>query len=560
LAAVKKAPVVSALFLAALLAVLWFAGRPAYHRFKEKRSLAQAEKFLVRGDYRNTSLSARQVLAANPRNLRACSIMAELADIARAPQVLDWRRRLSELSPTPENKLLLASAALRVQGPPYPLAAQALEELGPFATNLAAFHLVSAELALKLNRPATAEQHFEAATRLEPTNELHRLNLAVLRLRSTNAILAAEAQTTLQALSASTNHSAVALRWLMADHFERKEFEAALQCSTRLLASPQCVLEDRMQHLSILWEAKKPAFDNFLSETRRWVAANASGIYALNAWMIGHDRVAEARLWLASLPVQVRAEQPVPLAVVDCYTAAKDWRGLDGFLQEQKWGDLEFMRHAFLSQCAAEQKDALSADAHWRLALKEAGGRVGPLISMLTMAASWGRAEAEEDLLWRIVQKSPRERWAVRELDRRYGVQGNTRGLNKLYGRIMNYDPKNVIARNNFAATSLLLKINLARAHEIARQLFLACPDDPVVASTYALSRHLQGRTADGLGVLAKLKPELLDQPSLALYYGILLQADRQTNKAGRYLELARKAPLLPEERALAALASPPTQ
>jgi hypothetical protein len=555
----KKVLALSVLLLAGLLAIVWFAGWPAYRRFKESRSVSQAGIFFARGDYRNASLSARQALAANPRNLQACFVMAQLAELAHSPRLLDWHRRLTEFSPTPENKLRLAAAALRVQAPPYPLAAQTLEELKPSATNLTDFHTVSAELALKLNQPGLAEQHFETATRLEPTNELHRLKLAVLRLRSTNAFLAAEARAVLESLSANNHFSALALRCLVTDHLQRKEFQAAAQCSARLLASPRSVLDDRLQHLTILAEGKSPEFNGFMAETSRLVATNAPGIYSLTAWMISHQRVAEAQTWLGSLPPEIRSEQPVPLAVVDCCTAAREWRALDEFLQDQKWGDLEFMRHAFLSRCAAEQKDGLSAGAHWRLALKETGNRISALNSMLTMAVDWGLEEAKEELLWRIVQKSPGEHWAVRELDRLYGAQGNTRGLNKLYGLIMHYDGGNVIAKNNFAATSLLLNINGTRAHVVARELFSAYPDDPVLASTYALSLHLQGKTVDGLAVLSKFRPEVLQQPSLALYYGVLLQADRQTNRATPYLALARRAPLLPEEKALLARAFPAT-
>jgi hypothetical protein len=58
------------------------------------------------------------------------------------------------------------------------------------------------------------------------------------------------------------------------------------------------------------------------------------------------------------------------------------------------------------------------------------------------------------------------------------------------------------------------------------------------------------------LGVLGTLSPEVLDSPSVALYYGVLLSASGDTNKAGKYLGIARKADLLPEEKALAAEAA----
>ena len=101
----------------------------------------------------------------------------------------------------------------------------------------------------------------------------------------------------------------------------------------------------------------------------------------------------------------------------------------------------------------------------------------------------------------------------------------------------------------------MLLKLNLSSAHELAKEIHVERPEDAVVTSTYAYSLHLQGRTKEGLTALEKLKPEALEDPPVALYYGFLLSAAGQTNKAGKYLELARQATLLPEEKTLLAQA-----
>jgi Flp pilus assembly protein TadD len=131
-------------------------------------------------------------------------------------------------------------------------------------------------------------------------------------------------------------------------------------------------------------------------------------------------------------------------------------------------------------------------------------------------------------------------------------VAGNTRGLNKVYSTMASWTPKNFAVQNNLAATSLLLKLNLPKAHALAKEVFAEHSDQAIVTSTYAFSLHLQGRTKDGLAALGKLKPEALETPSVALYYGVLLCAAGDTNKAGKYLDIAQKADLLPEEKTLA--------
>jgi len=131
----KKAILAGVVLVVGLLG-LWFYGRPAYRHYRETRSAQQAVSLMAKGDYRNASLSARQALQRNPRNLDACRVSAELADLSHSPLALDWRRRIAEVEPTFENRLMLARTALRVQESPYALAAQPLEELADSGKSL----------------------------------------------------------------------------------------------------------------------------------------------------------------------------------------------------------------------------------------------------------------------------------------------------------------------------------------------------------------------------------------------------------------------------------------
>src|SRR5688572_11126100 len=128
----KKSTILGVLLIVAGLGV-WF-GLPAYRASKEKRFAAQALEALQKGENRKALLSAQQVLVLNSNNVTACRVMAELADLSRSPHALVWRRRVAEIEPTRSNKLVFASAALRFEQPPFPLAVQALKELDS-ATN-----------------------------------------------------------------------------------------------------------------------------------------------------------------------------------------------------------------------------------------------------------------------------------------------------------------------------------------------------------------------------------------------------------------------------------------
>jgi hypothetical protein len=272
--------------------------------------------------------------------------------------------------------------------------------------------------------------------------------------------------------------------------------------------------------------------------------------------MAGHGRADEAIGWFSNCPAKVRTEQPAPLGKVDCLVAKKDWSQLEKFLQSEKWGDREFLRLAYLSRTAEEQKETIGVQARWRAALRAAEDRIGPLSMLLDLATAWRRPDGREEVLWVIAERCPREKWALRELQRIYEAQLNTRGLNKVCTSLANRDPKDMQAASDLAATSMLLKVNLPEAYQLARETYTNHPNEAFIVSTYAYSLHLQGRSKEGLTAMEKLKPEALEQPPVALYYGLLLNFSGETNRAGKYLALAGKANLLPEEKILLAAAA----
>ena len=279
------------------------------------------------------------------------------------------------------------------------------------------------------------------------------------------------------------------------------------------MADPRCTTEDRLQHLDLLLRDKGPEFASYLESLKQRAITNVAEVGGLSTWLIQHDRADEALRWLTNLPPAVRAQQPVPLATTETYIALKDWAAVQSFLADQRWAELEFMRLAFLSQASLQKKE-IAAPSLWRSAVREAGERLGALGILLNLADTWQRNQDKEDLLWHIYQRHPGERWTLRELARLYQAEGNTRGLNKLFGVLAELNPKDFEARNNLAATSMLLKLNLSKAYELAKELYAERPDHAIIASTYAFALHLRGSTAEGLAVLQKLKPESSGRPA----------------------------------------------
>jgi predicted Zn-dependent protease len=537
-----------------VLALMVFPGRSVYRHLKVKHSVAKAQVFFSKGDYRNAWLSARQALLVNSNNFQACLIMAKLSDAAHSPATLDWCQRVVKLSPAITNKLLLASAGLRYQGPPYPLTSQVLDDLSATAAGVPDFHIVSAELDLSLHRMADAETQFEAACQLEPTNRLFQLNLAVIRLGSTNNASADDARAKLNQFSTDANLGPSALRSLIADRLLHNDASGALNYSTQLLANAQATLNDRLQQLGILKRLQSSALATQLNALQRDAATNAAMAAQTASWMEANGFLSVTVSWLKTLPASIQTQTPVRLAFVDCCLNTTNWQGLRNLTSSGDWGEMDFLRLAFSSHAWSELGEPLMADGHWRSAVSEAGERLGALTALLELANRWQLPRAREDLLWRILRRFPDARWAQDSLERLYFDAGNTAGLYQLFLKQLPRSPQNVGLKNNLAATALLLKTNLTQACQWAAEIYAEAPTNAHVVSTYAYALHLQGRNQEGLAALQKLKPSQLEQRSLALYYGVLLSATGKASEAAPYLQIARtEGQLLPEEKQLLA-------
>ena len=545
---------VGIIIIAVMLAGPGFA---KYRQLKEHRALTSAQSAFAKGDYRSAVLSAQQVLQLNPTNTSSCELMARLADLAQSPTTLDWRKKVVEAMPSVENKLLLAEAALRYQSRPYPLTAQILIELSPTATNVIRFHLVSAEYALALRQLGAAAAHFAAAAKLAPTNQLYRLNLALVELSSTQTDKLAAARASLQSFLTDTNLAATAFRGLITDRLAQGEMAAARNFSAQLLRLPQATLADQLQHLGILKKLSPPDFSAQLATLKRNNATNVPGTVQIALWMEANQLASEAATWLASLPASFRNQPMVTVARANALEATSDWTALRDFCAHGDWQELNFLRLAFSSRAWTQLGEPAVATGNWHAAVDSAGNRYGALIGLLDLTARWQLATARQDLLWRLLQKFPREPWISKTLEQQCLATGDTPGLWHLYQQLSATFPADVGRQNDFAYTALLLKKNPLAAEALAAKLQKQFPTNASIASTYAFALHLRGHNAEALAVMQPLPPAELQTPAMALHYGILLAATGKAAEAELYLASARNAVgLLPEEKVLLASVS----
>jgi Flp pilus assembly protein TadD len=154
-----------------------------------------------------------------------------------------------------------------------------------------------------------------------------------------------------------------------------------------------------------------------------------------------------------------------------------------------------------------------------------------------------------------IANRYPTEKTVIQALAERLFINGETRSLQSLYSLALQNDAGNLSFMNNLATTALLLGSWEKRPHELAREAYARASTNASFASTYAYSLLVQQKPAEALKTIEQLTPQQLEDPSIAAYYGLILKAAGDTAKASKYLELASKARLLPEEQKLVAQA-----
>ena len=366
----------------------------------------------------------------------------------------------------------------------------------------------------------------------------------------------AAAPVTLEQLRSDDRLGLLVLRALVTERLSHQDAAGASIYSRQLTANGHATLADQLQALEILQQLKSDELDSRLQTLQQQVATNAAAITELSAWMQGHGLVAENLDWLTGLPVPLLEQRPIKVALAEGYLKSGHWKELRDLAIRGNWGDLEYLRFALAFRAWSQLGVAGEASGSWSSALAETAGHREAMNQLLRLAESWQLKREREELLLQMVLAYPKEHALKQELETEDFNSGNTLGLHELYAGLHAKFPNDSACKNDLAATDLLLKTDLPKACQLAAEDYAENPTNATAASTYAFALHVQGHDRQGLAVLQQLPPAELAQPSVALYYGVLLAATDKTDQARPWLEIAQtKGHLLPEEQELLAAA-----
>jgi Flp pilus assembly protein TadD len=536
----------------ALAALAGWLSLPAYRQWKLKRFQAKAREYLAQTNLQSAWFSAHTAFILNTNNADSLHLLADISGRANSPETVFFRRWIAEREPSAMNALLWAQAALAFEGPPFTETTKALESVPNESRETADYHYLAAGLELKRGNLGKAEEHFVRVLALSPTNTQATINLAVIRLRSPDAGQRAEAEKTLGTLRSSPATRISVLRSLIGYSIDTKQFDKALGYSKELLNESAATFEDKIAHLNLLKQANSAELNPFLETVQR-ASSKPEQVAPLAGWMGGNGMADAALAWIKTLPGDTQSATPVEMSVADLYAAKKEWRAMEAYLRDQSWGDREFVRDALLAFALRNAGDEETAKGRWNRALRTAEEEPHLLAGLARLAIAWGWNSEAEQVLWRSVEKYPQEKWPWQTLTEAYGRAGSTAGLKRVFAKQLEIDPKDDVARNNLAATDFLLMDDLGQGHRLAKEVYDHDPKNPAFIATYAYSLQLQGKNAEALALFEQLKPEQRIDPSTAVYYGVVLAAKGDRDRAREILQSATRISMLPEERKLAA-------
>lgn len=527
----------------------WF-GRKAYKKATEHRLITEASHYLEKQDFRNAGLCLQRALQVNPMSVEVSKLTADMLEEAGTPAALSWRIRTAQLQTNKvEYRFAWAQTALKMNE--LPSAVQALRGVDEKSRSTAEFHKLAGALAWNLHDITDAEKEYSEALRLEPSNLAVVLNLATVRLVSTNKAVADKARLTLDKIPTNSPLHITAIRYLADDAVAHKSFERAIFYSQQVINDPKATYADKLAHLQILHVANSPRFDSWQTSLEEDAAHSPYHAYALGHWMQVEETPAFALHWLQSLPSDVQTNLPVPMVITDCQIALKNWKGLLAIVEKQDWGELNYYRLFLESLAGRHVGENLDAKTAWQRAFLVSSHRLDRLAKLDQVTASWGWAPERVEVLQEIVSEFPKETWAGEQLVTLYYADGKTRALADLLDKMCSADSSNIHLKNNLATVLLLLKSDLQKAHRLALESYNSSTNNPFFACTYAYSLLLQSKPSEAVKILNPLKAEYLKNPSIAAYYGIVEAETGHKNIAREPLKLAETGKLLPEEMQL---------
>lgn len=530
--------------------VVW----PAVKTWRVERMNADAREFLDKKDYPNALLTARKALRSSTISIEGWRIAVQAAEAQNSGEALYYQQNLLRLEPTKKNYLDMIRLSLKLNAPGYATQAMknASQELSDQVREDPEFHRLAARVFTLIGQQTTARFHLISLTQLAPTDQDAQLELAALELAADPERKDEAIRARIMALSLQPGLRARALSILLNENVTQGRSEGTADLVRRLQQETNLEVVDRLRIVRGLYLLKDPQAPAMLAKIQAEVAADPANVALVMNALAATGQLEPMQRWYATLSQEVRKDENVQRELAEGLMRMEKWSALELQLRGAVWPQREYLRQAMLARAYRAQGRSADFAEAWRSAINTAGSNLSTTVGLLGRVEEWKWTNERFELAWKLYGFLPDNAQIKNSLISWERSQGNTANLNRLFARMIELDPKDDVAKNNFAYTSLLLDSNVARAIGMARDLSAANPKNPYFTTTYAFALYKQGSAADALEKIKTLDYAQSLTPERLLMQALFLTGVGDARGASDRLRDVTLPPLLPEEKRLA--------
>lgn len=387
---------------------------------------------------------------------------------------------------------------------------------------------------------------------LAPENEPAQFMVALANLE-TAAAAAAPAATAVERFVDSPLYGLEAARALREAAVRAGDFERAKRWAEKAAADPRAGFADQLAAAEAATRLAPDTAGEHCEKLVRAAQGDPASVLRMAVWLDGIGRAD-----LLDDLIARRAALGIDPATAGILRAQRlgaqgRWNDLRAACEPENWGKGEPLRWAYLARACRALGDEDGMHTAWIQAVEGAAATTATARALAGIIRNWPGWEAElEGLLWRARERSPENLgWVLPALHGLYSGQKSAAGLLKVAQVLLEIDPNSERVQNNVAFYSLLAGSGLLTAHRSAAELRAIHPDDPVIASTYALSALLQKQPQEALATMERLPAAARTTGDIAIYYALALAGVGRRDEALAVAAGIARDGLFAEERAL---------
>jgi len=525
--------------------------------------LRLAEEYLHKEDYRSAYLLMEQLVRKDPANHPARRLLAKVYEGMSPEQALTEWEILTKAEPgNAVNFIGYASAVLKSGQPgQLPAILTSLQKLEPDGLD---YHRLAAASALAAGDFPNLRQQVERLVALEPHNRTTRFTQAALQLNSTNPSEVTQARANMVEFALGNELRIRATLALINDAPRRwPEEKIPGRYYTRLADELKLRGTGSVAKYVTIQGNGLPAdgLSALIGHMKAQPALTGNDAVFLAHWLQQIGRVRDAFYWLDTLDESLRTTLVVRQNLASCAALLESWPRLEQLLAGGAWGPVptEVIKQAFVAHALQAQHKESKAGSQWSAAIRLCEQSLPGLQVLQRLAQIWRWPDRQVQVLWVIVHQYPTEEAAWRELAQQARAEDNSAELWRVYQTWVKAASANPLAQGERLLAGLLARPGEAGLGAGAEELFHQHPEIPVCRVVRALALWRSGQADAALAVLEAGEINYAREPRFALVRGLVCATVGRTAESGEMFALAQRSRLLPEERALVALARRPS-